>query len=92
MTFLWIRIYGILGLSGWGFITPIPAFPRRGGRDFLAALFRGFTPILTFPHQGGRDFGLRYWMLSCWGWRLASLFQKKVTGREIPGVFPSGLL
>ena len=40
-----------------GRITPILAFFRRGGRDFLRMTWLvGITPILTFPRRGGRDF------------------------------------
>ena len=43
--FVRIRIYGIMGFTGWGgWICP-----RR------ARVLEGVTPILAFPHQGGRD-------------------------------------
>ena len=32
-------------------VTPIPTFPRRGGRGYKLSI----TPILTFPLDGGRD-------------------------------------
>ena len=65
----------------------ISGFPKTAPDDAIVREVRGRERV-----NPARSRPTLYCMLNCWGWRFASLFQKNVTGREIPGVFPSGLL